>query len=406
MWRKMNRKAKYRCFLLLFLLLDLALMGWLGYRLLDRKIPDQILVDHESSQEVTKLLDRPLVTFDDAITVSGKDCYTLHCRFLGMIPFKDVKVKNTPAKDVYVSGNAVGIYMQTEGVLIIDTGEIRSESGKTQDPARDIVKPGDYIVAFNQEVVRCKQDLLDDLKDLNETSVTLKVRRDEKTIPLSVTPVKDESGTYKLGIWVRDDTQGIGTLTYVDENGRYGALGHGISDVDTGELLDISDGNLYTAQILGIRKGEKGNPGELSGLIRYENRNILGSITENCENGIFGTMQPDQLESLTLKKIPIGYKQDLKTGPASILCCTDGEVKEYTAEISKIDMNHEDSNKSFVIQVTDKELLEKTGGIVQGMSGSPVIQNGKLFGAVTHVFVQDSTGGYGIFIENMMENGK
>lgn len=402
----MNRKAKYRCFLLLFLVLDLALMGWLGYRLLDRKIPDQILVDNENSQEVTKLLERPLVTFDDAITVSGKDSYTLHCRLLGMIPFKDVKVKNTPAKDVYVSGNAVGIYMQTEGVLIIDTGEIRSESGKTQDPARDIVKPGDYIVAFNQEVVRCKQDLLDDLKDLDETSVTLKVRRDEKTIPLSVTPVKDESGTYKLGIWVRDDTQGIGTLTYVDENGRYGALGHGISDVDTGELLDISDGNLYTAQILGIRRGEKGNPGELSGLIRYENRNILGSITENSENGIFGTMQPDQLESLTLKKIPIGYKQDLKTGPASILCCTDGEVKEYTAEISKIDMNHEDSNKSFVIQVTDKELLEKTGGIVQGMSGSPVIQNGKLFGAVTHVFVQDSTGGYGIFIENMMENGK
>ena len=293
--------------------------------------------------------------------------------------------------------------MQTEGVLIIDTGEIRSEGGKTQDPARDIVKPGDYIVAFNQEVVRCKQDLLDDLKDLNETSVTLKVRRDEKTIPLSVTPVKDESGTYKLGIWVRDDTQGIGTLTYVDENGRYGALGHGISDVDTGELLDISDGNLYTAQILGIRKGEKGNPGELSGLIRYENRNILGSITENCENGIFGTMQPDQLESLTLKKIPIGYKQDLKTGPASILCCTDGEVKEYAAEITRIDLNHEDSNKSFVIQITDKELLEKTGGIVQGMSGSPVLQNGKLFGAVTHVFVQDSTSGYGIFIENMMD---
>ena len=404
MWRKMNRKAKYRCFLLLFLLLDLALMGWLGYCLLDRKIPDQILVDHESSQEVTKLLERPLVTFDDAITVSGKDCYTLHCRFLGMIPFKDVKVKNTPAKDVYVSGNAVGIYMQTEGVLIIDTGEIRSESGKTQDPARDIVKPGDYIVAFNQEVVRCKQDLLDDLKDLNETSVTLKVRRDEKTIPLAVTPVKDESGTYKLGIWVRDDTQGIGTLTYVDENGRYGALGHGISDVDTGELLDISDGNLYTAQILGIRKGEKGNPGELSGLIRYDADNILGEISENSKNGIFGIMDAWRMKNLDLKKIPIGYKQDLKTGPASILCCTDGEVKEYAAEITRIDMNHEDSNKSFVIQITDKELLEKTGGIVQGMSGSPVLQNGKLFGAVTHVFVQDSTGGYGIFIENMTGN--
>ena len=402
----MNRKRKYRYLLLTFLALDLILMGWLGYRLLDRKIPDQILVDHENSQEVTKLLERPFVSFDDAITVSGKDSYTLHSKILGVIPFKDVKVKNTTLEDVYVSGDAVGIYMQTKGVLIIDTGEIRSENGETKDPARNIVKPGDYIVAFNQDEIRCKQDLMDDLAELSEKSVTLKVRRGEKTIPLTVDPVKDENGKYKLGIWVRDDTQGIGTLTYVDQNGRYGALGHGISDVDTGELLNIAEGDLYTAQILGIRKGEKGNPGELSGLIRYENKNILGSISENSENGIFGTIRTEQMEALDLKKISIGYKQDLKTGPASILCCTDGEVKEYDAEITRIDMNHEDSNKSFVIQVTDKELLEKTGGIVQGMSGSPVLQDGKLFGAVTHVFVQDSTGGYGIFIENMMGNGK
>lgn len=402
----MNRKRKYRYFLLAFLALDLVLMGWLGYRLLDRKIPDQILAGHENSQEVTSLLERPFVTFDDAITVSGKDSYTLHSRILGVIPFKDVKVKNTSPEDVYVSGNAVGIYMQTRGVLIIDTGEIRSESGKTEDPARNIVKPGDYIVAFDQDEVRCKQDLMDELEKLSEESVTLKVRRGEKTIPLTVKPVKDENGKYKLGIWVKDDTQGIGTLTYVDQSGRYGALGHGISDADTGELLNIADGSLYNAEILGIRKGEKGNPGELSGLIRYENRNILGSISENTENGIFGTIQAEHLEDLDLKKIPAGYKQDLKLGPASVLCCTDGEVKEYDAEITRIDMNHEDSNKSFVIRVTDRELLKKTGGIVQGMSGSPVIQNGKLFGAVTHVFVQDSTEGYGIFIENMMENGK
>lgn len=379
-------------------------MGWLGYRLLDRKIPDQILVDHENSREVAHLLERPFVTFDDAITVSGKDSYTLHCRLLGVIPFKDVKVKNTTAKEVYVSGEAVGIYMQTKGVLIIDTGEIRLESGETEEPARDIVKPGDYIVAFNQDKIRCKQDLLNDLADLDGDSVTLEVRRGKETVPLSLTPVKDEEGKYKLGIWVRDDTQGIGTLTYVEEDGSFGALGHGISDVDTGELLSIAEGSLYHAQILGIRKGEKGNPGELSGLIRYESGNIMGDISENSKNGIFGTIDADQLEGLKLQKIPIGYKQDLKTGPASILCCTDGEVKEYAAEITRIDMNHEDTNKSFVIQITDKELLEKTGGIVQGMSGSPVLQNGKIIGAVTHVFVQDSTSGYGIFIENMLEN--
>ena len=402
----MNRKRKYRYLLLTFLALDLMLMGWLGYRLLDRKIPDQILVDHENSKEVTKLLKYPFVSFDDAITVSGKDSYILHSEILGVIPFKDVKVKNTTLDDVYVSGDAVGIYMQTKGVLIIDTGEIRLENGETEDPARNIVKPGDYIVAFDQDEIRCKQDLMDDLAELSEKSVTIKVRRGEKTIPLTVDPVKDENGKYKLGIWVRDDTQGIGTLTYVDQDGRYGALGHGISDVDTGELLNIADGDLYNAQILGIRKGERGNPGELSGLIRYEDKNILGNISENSKNGIFGTMKAEQIEALTLKKIPVGYKQDMKTGPASILCCTDGEVKEYEAEITRIDMNHEDSNKSFVIQVTDRELLGKTGGIVQGMSGSPVLQNGKLFGAVTHVFVQDSTGGYGIFIENMMGNGK
>ena len=399
----MNRKRKYRCWLLVFLALDLILMGWLGYRLLDRKIPDQILVDHENSQEVTKLLKCPFVSFDDAITASGKDSYILHSEILGVIPFKDVKVKNTTLDDVYVSGDAVGIYMQTKGVLIIDTGEIRLENGETEDPARNIVKPGDYIVAFDQDEIRCKQDLMDDLAELSEKSVTIKVRRGEKTIPLTVDPVKDENGKYKLGIWVRDDTQGIGTLTYVDQDGRYGALGHGISDVDTGELLNIADGDLYNAQILGIRKGERGNPGELSGLIRYEEKNILGNISENSKNGIFGTMKAEQMEALTLKKIPVGYKQDMKTGPASILCCTDGEVKEYDAEITRIDMNHEDSNKSFVIQVTDRELLEKTGGIVQGMSGSPVLQSGKLFGAVTHVFIQDSTGGYGIFIENMLE---
>lgn len=186
--------------------------------------------------------------------------------------------------------------MQTKGVLIIDTGEILSESGEMEEPARDIVKPGDYIVAFDQNRIQCKQDLLEDLADLCGESVTLKVRRGKETIPLSLTPVKDEKGKYKLGIWVRDDTQGIGTLTYVDENGGFGALGHGISDVDTGELLSIADGNLYNAQILGIRKGEKGNPGELSGLIRYEADNILGEISENSKNGIFGTVDADQVK--------------------------------------------------------------------------------------------------------------
>ena len=151
-----------------------------------------------------------------------------------------------------------------------------------------------------------------------------------------------------------------------------------------------------------MQKGEKGIPGELSGLIRYRNDNVIGTINENSKNGIYGKYTKNSTDSVFLKQMPIGYKQDLKIGPASVLCNVGDGVKEYGAEITRIDMNHEDNNKSFVIRITDPELLDVTGGIVQGMSGSPVLQDGKVVGAVTHVFVQDATSGYGIFIENML----
>ena len=258
--------------------------------------------------------------------------------------------------------------------------------------------------SLNDEKISRKKDLIDDLKKLEGEEVILDVVRNGKTVPVSITPAKDKQGEYKLGIWVRDNTQGIGTLTFVDEKGNYGALGHGISDVDTGELLEIQNGALYQAQILGIQKGAKGSPGELSGLIRYEPGKIIGSIETNSKNGIYGHFTGDRKSPISLKKMPVGYKQEVTEGKASILCCVEDEVKEYQAEITKIDMNHSDTNKSFVIRVADPKLLSVTGGIVQGMSGSPVLQNGKIIGAVTHVFVQDSTSGYGIFIENMMEH--
>ncbi|MDO4274431.1 MAG: SpoIVB peptidase [Eubacteriales bacterium] len=401
----MDKKKKYRHFVLWCLCLDLAAMVWLGYRYLDRKIPDEIHVVKGQDQDVEKLLEHPLLTFEDAITVSGEGSYLLPCKLLGLIPFKDIKVIPTESTDLMVSGSTVGIYMETQGVLIIDTGEIVSESGVPEEPAKNIVKSGDYIVAFNQQEITSKRELMDDLETLDGDDVTLGIKRNGETIPVSVTPVKDMQGEYKLGIWVRDDTQGIGTLTFVDTKGHYGALGHGISDVDTGELLNIKEGSLYQAQILGIHKGSKGSPGELSGLIRYEPKNIIGTIDTNSKNGIYGEFEGNAGEGISLRQMPVGYKQEMEIGPASILCCVENQVEEYQAEITKIDMNHEDSNKSFVIRVTDEKLLSATGGIVQGMSGSPVLQNGKIVGAVTHVFVQDSTSGYGIFIENMLKQG-
>lgn len=401
----MDKKKKYRHFILWCLCLDLAAMLWLGYRYLDRKIPDEIHVVKGQDQDVEKLLEHPFLTFEDAITVSGEGSYLLPCKLMGIIPFKDIKVTPTESTDLMVSGSTVGIYMETQGVLIIDTGEILSESGVAEEPAKNIVKSGDYIVAFNHQEITCKKELMDDLEALDGADVTLGIKRNGETIPVSVTPVKDVQGEYKLGIWVRDDTQGIGTLTFVDTKGHYGALGHGISDVDTGELLSIKEGSLYQAQILGIQKGSKGSPGELSGLIRYEPKNVIGTIDTNSKNGIYGEFEGNAGEGISLRQMPVGYKQEMEIGPASILCCVENQVEEYQAEITKIDMNHEDSNKSFVIRVTDEKLLSATGGIVQGMSGSPVLQNGKIVGAVTHVFVQDSTSGYGIFIENMLKQG-
>ena len=404
----MNQKRKYRHFILFCLVLDLLAMVFLGYRYLDRKIPDEIHVDKDLGLDLSQLTALPFVSFENTITVSGENSYQLPCKIFGKIPFKDVKITQAEADTILVSGSTVGIYMETSGVLVIDTGEILSKNGEIQEPAKNILKSGDYILSLNQQKISCKQDLIKDLEKLNGDTVTVNIRRNNTTMPVSLTPVQDSSGNFKLGIWVRDDTQGIGTLTYVTKDGKFGALGHGISDIDTGNLLSIKGGNLYCAQILGVQKGEKGSPGELSGLIRYRDDNIIGKIGENTGNGIYGSFYKNSgtnsSEKISLREIKIGYKQELKTGPVSILCNVGDGVKEYAAEITRIDMNHEDTNKSFVIRVTDPELLDATGGIVQGMSGSPVLQNGKAVGAVTHVFVQDATSGYGIFLENMLEH--
>lgn len=366
----MNRRKKYRFFVICCLALDLLAIFWLGYKYLDRKIPDEIQISRDSgenTEDVTEVLSAPLVTFEKAVTVSQDGGYILPCRLLGYIPFKEVKVTPVDEQEIYVSGSTIGIYMETEGVLVIDTGEIEDQNGEMKEPAKNLVRQGDYIVSFNGEKISTKRELINDIAGLDGEEVTLEVKREGESVPVSVTPVKDTKGDYKLGIWVRDDTQGIGTLTYVDQNGRYGALGHGISDIDTAQLLNIRNGALYKAQILAINKGSKGNPGELAGFIRYDDRNILGSIEINSKNGIYGQFYKGAEDGITLKKMPVAYKQDVKTGEASVLCNVDGEVREYQAEIKRIDLNHEDTNKSFVIQITDEKLLEKTGGIVQGL---------------------------------------
>ena len=242
------------------------------------------------------------------------------------------------------------------------------------------------------------------VNDGGSRRLTLNVRRDGEEMKVEMTPVQTADGDYKLGLWIRDDTQGIGTMTYLCTNGDFGALGHGISDSDTGLLVQSSGGDVYDTEIMGIDKGTFGKPGVMSGVIYYGSQSRLGSIEANTNEGIFGVVNDKLRNRIKSDAVPVGYRQDVKKGAAYIRSSVSGEVKDYRIEIQKVDYSTARKSKDMIIKVTDPELLALTGGIVQGMSGSPIIQDGKLIGAVTHVFIQDSTRGYGIFIENMLEH--
>ena len=298
---------------------------------------------------------------------------------------------------VLLGGMPVGIYMETDGVMVLNTEKIEGIDGIEHDPAAEAVQTGDYITAVNHHEISGKADLLEAVDEIDGSDVVLTLRRGKNTMDIEIRPVEYEPGSYRLGIWVRDNVQGLGTITFLTGQSRFGALGHGISDTDTNMLMAIDSGRVYRTSIQDITKGYSGSPGTMEGIIVYNNYNVLGTIDKNTEAGIYGTI--DKIDELFQEQIPI---EEIEIGDAVIRCYIDNEIKEYDIQVTDIDTSSSEINKGLVIQVTDPELLEKTGGIIQGMSGSPIIQNGKLIGAVTHVFVQDSTKGYGIFIENMM----
>ncbi len=336
-----------------------------------------------------------------AVTVGGSYCFL-------QIKREELKKEvsaGTGSENLLIPGGMpIGIYMETDGVMVLGTDEIKSSDGSSTSPAKHLVKDGDYIVGIDEEEVENKQELIEVMQNLSKKTVILHLRRKMEYIDVKIHPAKDEEGKYKLGIWVRDNVQGLGTITFLNANSEFGALGHGIHDVDTSELLEISEGTLYETSIQNIKKGQNGSPGGMEGIIVYNHYNVLGSITSNTETGIYGKI--DRVDKVFKKQeaYPAASKEEIKTGKAYIRCAVSGEVKDYEIQITKIDLHPGEVNKGIEIRVTDEELLRITGGIVQGMSGSPILQDGKIVGAVTHVFVQDSTKGYGIFIENMLEN--
>lgn len=329
--------------------------------------------------------------------------FRLGLKLFGTIPFKEISVNVEDACYAVPCGMPVGIYLKSRGVMVIGTGKVTDENGSEAEPAYGILQSGDYIEAINGEALSDKEALITSLNRMGESEALLRVRRGGRELELSVDTVKTADGSRKLGAWVRDDTQGIGTMTYLKPDGGFGALGHGISDSDTGRVVEIENGALYETEILGIEKGSAGNPGVMAGVIYYGPGSRLGSVAQNTDCGIFGTAGQAFCDAVGQQTMEVGHRQDVKRGKAWIRSCVSGEACDYEIEIQRVDYSPAKENKSLVFQVTDERLLRLTGGIVQGMSGSPILQNGKLVGAVTHVFVQDSTRGYGIFVEDMLK---
>lgn len=318
---------------------------------------------------------------------------------------KDVVVSYEDGELVYPLGEIVGLYTECQGVFVIDTCEIESIDEEFVSPAGGILRKGDYIIQVNGIDLEEKETLVEAVNACEGNALELLVARGGTIFSVEVTPVLGKNGKYMLGVWVKDDLAGVGTITYYTEEGDFAALGHGMGDGVTKDILSVKSGDVYFADIVGIQKGKRGNPGEVKGVIYYGMAHHLGELDTNCGEGIYGVLDKEDVSRFNEKCQPykIGKKEEIEIGHAQIISDVSGKRQVYDIEILYVDYLAVNSNKGLHIQVTDERLLELTGGIVQGMSGSPIIQNGKLIGAVTHVLINDPEKGYGIFIEEMVK---
>lgn len=425
----MRSKRIYRRLMISLFMLNIITVGAYFYYYIEKSIPNEIkiMVGTQESFDFGMPVEGKIEAGDvGAISVndlrvpsnqikidfnrpftlqsSQTGTYDMVLKLFGLFNFKKISLDVIDTTELIPCGNPIGIYVETEGILVLGSGRITGEDGLNYEPVNNKLKSGDYILAVNGKNLSRKNELIEEIQKSNGKDITLLVRRNKEKITVRVTPVRTSSGSYKIGAWIRDNTQGIGTLTFVTADGQFGALGHGITDIDTGVLMDIKAGSIYRAEIMSIIKGKEGEPGELIGMIRQSNHHKIGAITNNTMQGIFGTIGKEYQNSLGQKPLSIGLKQEVTKGKAKILCTVDDTVEEFDIEIESIDISNSNQSKGIVLRITDERLLTMTGGIVQGMSGSPIIQNDKIIGAVTHVFIQDSTKGYGTFIENMVNN--
>ena len=334
----------------------MTLVGWMiwsclfaAYEFSKGQIPLTIHLYEEEAKEVLSGTQKKINPKDLYLDFAGNievsetadGNYQGVCHLLGVIPVKTMEISVVPKETLIPGGIPVGIYVQTEGVFVIGTGNVETDQGEVESPAKNIIKTGDYIVSIQGVKINRKEELIQELKNFKEEEVILGIRRNEESLAVAVTPVMKEDGA-KIGVWVRDDTQGVGTLTYLTEDGKFGALGHGISDADSELLMEVSGGQLYDCEIFDIVKGNPGNPGKVAGKIVYHQNNLYGEITGNFSGGIYGNANQHLRKSVKYGAMPMALMQEVKEGEALILSSVDGELKEYRVEIEKIHKGEKD----------------------------------------------------------------
>ena len=354
---------------------------------------------------VTASRDERLAAAGSVDVVAGNAGATELLLSLFGLPLRRVEVEVSPEKRLIPGGQALGVAMRTEGVLVVGVSDVASG----ESPARNSgLQAGDVITTVDGVAIATARELSERVSAAGAQPVRIGYQRAGRAMSATLTPCLDEStGALRLGAWVRDSTAGVGTLSFYDpDTGAYAALGHAITDGDTGSVLTVSQGQILKAAIVAVQKGQRGAPGELKGSFLRE-AEVLGDIRRNSVLGIYGSLSTPASCPLYPDGLPVGLRTQVHTGPASILSTISGAgVQEYTIEITRVNPQSTPSPKSMVLRVTDDRLLSATGGIVQGMSGSPIIQDGKIVGAVTHVFVSDPTQGYGLYIDWMLGEAK
>ena len=349
-----------------------------------------------------QMQDTTSYVINDLQNTDSIDCYTSLINSKALTTLRKEKRKDI---EVYPGGISIGVKINNKGALVVGYSDISTHDGLSESPGKMAgIELGDIIEEVNGENIETCSDLISKVKTCRNDEMTVKILRGNSEITKKVSLIKEDN-EYKIGLWVRDSTAGIGTLTFYDKDSKtFGALGHPITDGDTNVSFNIKSGTLLRSSVLSIKKGERGNPGEIKGLFINENESI-GSIEKNTNSGIYGNGSSELINPNFGDAMTVAYRDEIKEGHAQIITTVeDGGAKAYDIEILKLLPQDEPGSKSMIIKIVDPVLLEKTGGIVQGMSGSPIIQNGKIIGAVTHVLINKPDVGYGIYIEWMLQD--